>query len=57
MFQQKSDLERTELNKEKQVYSLGYAINPVNGKEIPIWIATMLLSKLWYRCGYGCSST
>ncbi len=41
----KSDLERTELNKEKTgVFTGSYAINPVNGKEIPIWIADYVLS-------------
>ena len=41
----KSDLERTELNKEKTgVFTGTYAINPVNGKEIPIWIADYVLS-------------
>ena len=41
----KSDLERTELNKEKTgVFTGAYAINPVNGKEIPIWIADYVLA-------------
>ena len=41
----KSDLERTELNKEKSGVATGaYAINPVNGKEIPIWIADYVLA-------------
>ena len=41
----KSDLERTELNKEKTgVFTGAYAINPVNGKEISIWIADYVLS-------------
>ena len=41
----KSDLERTELNKEKTgVFTGAYAINPVNNKEIPIWIADYVLS-------------
>lgn len=41
----KSDLERTELNKEKTgVFSGLYAINPVTGKEIPIWISDFVLS-------------
>ncbi|MGM9970410.1 MAG: leucine--tRNA ligase [Anaeroplasma sp.] len=40
----KSDLERTELNKEKTgVFTGAYAINPVNGKEIPIWISDYVL--------------
>lgn len=41
----KSDLERTELNREKTgVFSGLYAINPVNGKEIPIWISDFVLA-------------
>ena len=40
----KSDLERTELNKDKTgVFTGSYAINPVNGKEIPIWISDYVL--------------
>ena len=40
----KSDLERTELNKEKTgVFTGAYAINPVNGKNIPIWISDYVL--------------
>ena len=40
----KSDLERGELNKEKSgVFTGTYAINPVNGAEIPIWIADYVL--------------
>ena len=41
----KSDLERTELNKEKTgVFTGSYAINPVNKKRIPIWISDYVLS-------------
>lgn len=44
----KSDLERTELAKEKSgVFTGAYAINPVNGERIPIWIADYVLM------GYG----
>lgn len=40
----KSDLNRTDLAKEKTgVFTGAYAINPVNGKEIPIWIADYVL--------------
>lgn len=47
----KSDLERTELNKEKTgVFTGSYAINPVNGKKIPIWISDYVLSTY----GTGC---
>ena len=41
----KSDLERTELSKEKTgVFTGSYAINPVNDKPIPIWIADYVLA-------------
>lgn len=41
----KSDLERTELNKDKSgVFTGAYAINPVNGKEVPIWISDYVLA-------------
>ena len=41
----KSEMERTELNKDKTgVFTGAYAINPVNGKQIPIWIADYVLA-------------
>jgi leucyl-tRNA synthetase len=41
---QKSDLERTDLAKEKTgAFTGGYAINPVNNEQIPIWIADYVL--------------
>ena len=41
----KSDLERTELSKEKTgIFTGAYAINPVNNKEIPIWISDYVLA-------------
>ena len=44
----KSDMERTELAKEKSgVFTGAYAINPVNNEQIPIWIADYVLM------GYG----
>jgi leucyl-tRNA synthetase len=44
----KSDLERTELAKEKTgVWTGAYAVNPVNGQRVPIWIADYVL------LGYG----
>ena len=47
----KSDLERTELSKDKTgVFTGSYAINPVNGVEIPIWISDYVLSTY----GTGC---
>jgi len=40
----KSDLERTELAKDKTGEFTGaYAVNPVNGKQIPIWVADYVL--------------
>ncbi len=48
MTAEKSDLERTELAKVKTgVFTGGYAINPVNGEKVPIWIADYVLM------GYG----
>ena len=45
---QKSDLDRTDLAKTKTgVFTGGYAVNPVTGKPIPIWIADYVLM------GYG----
>ena len=44
----KSDLDRTDLNKEKTgVFTGAYAINPANGEPIPIWIADYVM------LGYG----
>ena len=44
----KSDLERTELAKDKTGVFIGaYAVNPVNGERIPVWIADYVLM------GYG----
>ncbi|MDY2728259.1 MAG: leucine--tRNA ligase [Candidatus Onthovivens sp.] len=41
----KSDLERTELNKDKTgVFTGSYAINPINNKEVPIYIADYVLA-------------
>jgi leucyl-tRNA synthetase len=41
---QKSDMERTELSKEKTgAFTGAYAINPVNGKKIPVWISDYIL--------------
>ena len=41
----KSDRERTDATKEKTgVFTGAYAINPVNGKKIPIWIADYVLA-------------
>jgi leucyl-tRNA synthetase len=45
---QKSELERSELQKEKTgVFTGAHALNPANGESIPIWIADYVLS------GYG----
>ncbi|MDO8540397.1 MAG: leucine--tRNA ligase [Opitutaceae bacterium] len=44
----KSDLERTDLAKEKSgVFTGSFAINPVNGQRVPVWIADYVLM------GYG----
>ncbi|UOQ46095.1 leucine--tRNA ligase [Halobacillus salinarum] len=40
----KSDLERTDLAKDKTgVFTGAYAINPINGEELPIWVADYVL--------------
>ncbi len=45
MTSAKSDMERTELNKDKTgVFTGAYAINPVNGKKVPIWVADYVLA-------------
>lgn len=41
----KSDMERTDLTREKTgVFTGGYAINPVNGAQVPVWVADYVLS-------------
>ncbi|MCZ0717091.1 leucine--tRNA ligase [Aerococcus kribbianus] len=41
----KSDLERTDLAKDKSgVFTGAYAINPINGEELPIWVGDYVLS-------------
>ena len=41
----KSDLDRTDLNKDKTgAFTGAYAINPVNGEKLPIWISDYVLS-------------
>ena len=43
--QKKSDLERTDTSREKTGVFLGsYAINPINGKEVPIYIGDYVLA-------------
>jgi leucyl-tRNA synthetase len=40
----KSDLDRTDLAKDKSgVFTGGYAINPINGEKVPVWIADYVL--------------
>lgn len=40
----KSDLERTDLNKDKSgVFTGAYAVNPVSGEKMPIWVADYVL--------------
>ncbi|WP_199617450.1 leucine--tRNA ligase [Paenibacillus alkalitolerans] len=46
--ERKSDLERTDLAKDKTgVFTGAYAVNPVNGAKVPVWIADYVLG------GYG----
>ena len=41
----RSDLERTDLNKDKTgVFTGSYVINPVNGEKLPIWISDYVLA-------------
>lgn len=41
----KTDLERTDLNKDKTgVFTGAYGVNPVNGEKLPIWIADYVLA-------------
>lgn len=53
----KSELERTELQKEKTgVFSGCYARNPVNGEAVPIWVADYVLGRsVWVYASYCCS--
>ena len=44
MKHQKSDLERTDLAKKKGVFTGTFAINPLSGDKLPIWIADYVLS-------------
>ncbi|WP_407366416.1 leucine--tRNA ligase [Limosilactobacillus oris] len=47
----RSDLERTDLNKEKTgVFTGSYVINPVNGEKLPLWISDYVLASY----GTGC---
>lgn len=42
--QSKSDLERTELNKEKTgIFTGSFVLNPINGEKIPVWVADYVL--------------
>ncbi len=51
----KSDLERTGTNKEKTgVFTGSYAINPINNKEIPIFIADYVLGSYGSGAVMGC---
>ena len=44
-IESKSDLERTDLNQDKTgVFTGAYAINPVNGEEVPVWISDYVLA-------------
>jgi hypothetical protein len=50
----KSDLERTDLAKVKTgVFTGSYAMNPVNGKRIPVWVADLCAHLVRYRCDHG----
>lgn len=45
IVKRKSDLERTDLNKDKTgVFTGAYAINPVNGEKVELWVADYVLA-------------
>ena len=45
IVKRKSDLERTDLNKDKTgVFTGAYALNPVNGEKVELWIADYVLA-------------
>ena len=45
IVKRKSDLERTDLNKDKTgVFTGAYAVNPVNGEKVELWIADYVLA-------------
>ncbi len=42
----KSDLERTELQKDKTgVNTGGFALNPLTGEKVPVWVADYVLGR------------
>jgi leucyl-tRNA synthetase len=44
VVQSKSDLERTELNKDKTgIFTGSFVLNPANGKKVPVWVADYVL--------------
>ena len=50
----KSEMDRTSLAKTKTgVFTGGFAINPVNGESIPVWIADYVLHGIWHRRDHG----
>ncbi|GAE95487.1 leucyl-tRNA synthetase [Gracilibacillus boraciitolerans JCM 21714] len=54
----KSDLERTDLAKDKTgVFTGAYAINPINGEKLPIWVADYVLMTYGSGGNYGSSCT
>lgn len=49
-----SDIERQSITREKTgVFTGSYAINPVNERKVPIWVADYVFKHLWYWCSYG----
>ncbi|MDO4680117.1 MAG: leucine--tRNA ligase [Aerococcus sp.] len=51
----KSDLERTDLDKDKTgVFTGAYAINPLSGKKVPIWIADYVLASYGFGAIMAC---
>ncbi len=53
-----SEIDRTSTVKEKTGVNTGaFAINPVNNKKIPIWIADYVLTNIRNRRNNGCAGT
>lgn len=54
----KSEIERTNDTKEKTgVFTGSYAVNPVSGEKVPVWVADYVLGGYGTGGGYGCAST
>ena len=51
-----SDIDRTSTEAPKEgMFTGSYAVNPMSGEQVPVWIANYVSSRLWYWCRYGFS--